>query len=139
MSDVQLTFIGRVLSPLKDLRQCPRQGSEGGVQAFLHIFPEYLDALLGIEPGSRIILLTWLDHASRSVLQVYPRGDRNRPLTGVFFTRSPARPNPIGLHEVQVTAVHEDGISVAPQEVLDLTPIVDMKLGSAPNHPDRKC
>ena len=135
MHDAKINFIGRVLSPLKDLRLCPSQGSEGGVQAFLHIFHDYLDALLGVKPGSWVVLLTWLDQASRSVLQVYPRGDRNRPLTGVFLTRSPARPNPIGLHAVQVIAVHEDGITVAPLEALDMTPIVDIKIGSAPDLP----
>lgn len=133
MHCAHLHFIGLVSTQFKELPQCPRQGQEGGVQAFLHIYPEFLDGLLGIEPGIRIILLTWLDRANRSVLQVYPRGDRNNPLSGVFLTRSPARPNPIGYHEVRVIEVHEDGITVEPLEVLDNTPLIDIKIGSVPN------
>jgi len=128
-SDAGLTFIGRVDSSLKTLTQCPRQGNEGGPIARVQINPLFQSALKGIKRGSQIVLLTWLDQADRTALQVHPRGNPKKPLTGVFFTRSPNRPNPIGLHEVRVVATKEDGtLVVGPLEALDDTPIIDIKI-----------
>ena len=127
-TDAGLIFVGRVRSRLKTLDQCPNQGSEGAPTARLEINPHFQSALNGIKPGSKIVILTWFDQADRTALQVHPRGNPNNPLTGVFLTRSPNRPNPVGLHEVRVIATVEDGILVAePLEALDNTPIIDIK------------
>jgi L-fuculose-phosphate aldolase len=124
----ELTVVGRVRSTLRTLDQCPDQGDEGAPAARLDIDPQDRGALRGIDPGTRITVLTWLDRADRAVLQVHPRGNPKNPLTGVFFTRSPHRPNPIGLHEVRVVEVEADGaLLVEPLEVLDDTPIIDIK------------
>lgn len=103
------------------------QGDEGAPEAWLELTPSVAPALLGIKPGDELILLTWLHLAERDVLQVHPRGDLNRPLTGVFATRSPDRPNPIGLHRVSVVEVAGQQLRVAPLEAIDGTPIVDIK------------
>lgn len=125
--------VGFVRSPLDDLEDAPRQGSEGAPEAVIDIREEFLAGLDGIEPGSQVILLTWLHLADRSTMRVHPRDDLDQPLTGIFATRSPDRPNPIGLHPVRVLAV-EDGrrLRVAPLEAIDGTPVVDIKpvLGS---------
>ena len=104
MSDADLTLapIGRVESPLADAAMAPKQGFEGGPDAWLVFEPGVVEALDGLEPGARVIVLTWLDRADRAVLRVHPRDDRSNPLRGVFTTRSADRPNPIGLHEVEV-------------------------------------
>jgi tRNA-Thr(GGU) m(6)t(6)A37 methyltransferase TsaA len=119
--------IGRVSSPLTDLDDAPRQGDEGAPDAWLEFEPEVGDALRDIEPGDQLLLLTWLDRADRGVLVVHPRGDSSRAPEGVFTTRSPHRPNPIGLHRVQVAAVEGLRIRVQGLEALDDTPIVDVK------------
>jgi tRNA-Thr(GGU) m(6)t(6)A37 methyltransferase TsaA len=119
--------IGRVSSPLTDLDDAPRQGDEGAPDAWLEFEPEVGDALRDIEPGDQLLLLTWLDRADREVLVVHPRGDTSRPPEGVFTTRSPHRPNPIGLHRVQVAAVEGLRFRVQGLEALDGTPIVDVK------------
>ena len=103
------------------------QGDEGAPEAWLEITPSAAPGLMGIMVGDELIMLTWLHLAQRDVLQVHPRGDRTRPLTGVFATRSPDRPNPIGLHRVTVLEVAEDKLRVAPLEAIDGTPIVDIK------------
>jgi len=95
---IHLEPIGRVESPLKDLASAPRQADEGAPEAWLVFEPHVADALRGLHAGSEVVLLTWLDRARRDVLIVHPRGDTSRPLEGVFNTRSPHRPNPIGLH-----------------------------------------
>jgi tRNA-Thr(GGU) m(6)t(6)A37 methyltransferase TsaA len=123
----QLTVIGRVSSPLIELDEAPRQGDEGAPDAWLEFEPAVLDALDGIEPGDRILVLTWLDRADRDLLVVHPRGDTSRPPTGVFATRSPHRPNPIGLHRVEVLSVDGPRVKVRDLEALDGTPIVDVK------------
>jgi tRNA-Thr(GGU) m(6)t(6)A37 methyltransferase TsaA len=123
----QLTVIGRVSSPLIELDEAPRQGDEGAPDAWLEFEPAVLDALDGIEPGDRILVLTWLDRADRDLLVVHPRGDTSRPPTGVFATRSPHRPNPIGLHRVEVLSVDGPRVKVGDLEALDGTPIVDVK------------
>jgi tRNA-Thr(GGU) m(6)t(6)A37 methyltransferase TsaA len=119
--------IGVVRSKLKQLEDAPMQGDEGAPDAWLELSPQAAQGLMGIKPGDELILLTWLHLAQRDVLQVHPRGDLNRPLTGVFATRSPDRPNPIGLHRVSVLEVTEQKLRVAPLEAIDDTPIVDIK------------
>jgi tRNA-Thr(GGU) m(6)t(6)A37 methyltransferase TsaA len=121
--------IGMVRSELKNLEEAPMQGDEGAPEAWLELTPRAAPGLTGIEPGDELILLTWLHLAQRDVLQVHPRGDLNRPLRGVFATRSPDRPNPVGLHRVSVLEVDEaqSKLRVAPLEAIDGTPIVDIK------------
>lgn len=119
--------IGRVESPLTDLAMAPKQGDEGAPESRLVFEPRVREGLRGIEAGTEVIVLTWLDRASRDVLVVHPRGDATRPATGVFTTRSPDRPNPIGLHRVEVVAVEGTRLSVRGLEAVDGTPIVDVK------------
>jgi tRNA-Thr(GGU) m(6)t(6)A37 methyltransferase TsaA len=117
--------IGYVRSALTRLEDAPMQGEEGAPAAWLELSETVAPALLGIRPGDALILLTWLHLARRDVLQVHPRDDLTRPLTGVFVTRSPDRPNPIGLHVVTVLEVAGNRLRVAPLEAIDGTPIVD--------------
>jgi tRNA-Thr(GGU) m(6)t(6)A37 methyltransferase TsaA len=119
--------IGVVRSDLTDFEAAPRQGDEGAPEAWLELAPQFADGLVGIQVGSELMLLTWLHLADRDVLQTHPRGDLSRPLTGVFATRSPHRPNPIGLHRVTVLEVADHKLRVASLEAIDGTPIVDMK------------
>ncbi|HEX8054656.1 MAG TPA: tRNA (N6-threonylcarbamoyladenosine(37)-N6)-methyltransferase TrmO [Thermoleophilaceae bacterium] len=121
-------------SPLTDLASAPRQGDEGAPDAWLVFEPAVLDALDGVGVGDHVIVLTWLDRADRSVLRVHPRGDPSRAEQGVFGTRSPDRPNPIGLHRVEVLSIEGARVRVSGLEALDGTPIVDLKpvLGSDP-------
>jgi tRNA-Thr(GGU) m(6)t(6)A37 methyltransferase TsaA len=127
MAGYQVMPIGRVESPLTDRAQAPRQGDEGAPSAWLVFTPEVADALRGLAPGAEVIVLTWLDRADRDVLVTRPRNDPARPVTGVFSTRSPDRPNPIGLHRVQIVAIEGLRIQVQPLEALDKTPVIDMK------------
>ncbi|MGV9664003.1 tRNA (N6-threonylcarbamoyladenosine(37)-N6)-methyltransferase TrmO [Nocardia niigatensis] len=124
--------VGRVRSPLTDRAGAPRQADEDAPPADIILAPEFAAAAADLHPGMRVILLTWLHAGSRDTLAVYPRGDRTRPPTGVFATRSPDRPNPIGLHEVTLTAVGPEVLGVAGLEAMDGTPILDIKpvLGS---------
>ncbi|MEC3953016.1 tRNA (N6-threonylcarbamoyladenosine(37)-N6)-methyltransferase TrmO [Nocardia sp. CDC153] len=128
----ELRPVGRVSSPLTDRTDAPRQPDEDAPPADILLEPEFAAAAADLRPGMRVILLTWLHAARRDTLAVHPRGDRTRPPTGVFATRSPDRPNPIGLHEVTITAVGEAGFTVAGLEAIDGTPILDIKpvLGS---------
>lgn len=119
--------IGYVRSELKRLEDAPMQADEGAPDAWLELTPQAAPGLMGITPGDELIVLTWLHLAERDVLQVHPRGDLNRPLTGVFATRSPDRPNPVGLHHVGVLEVAKHKLRVAPLEAVDGTPIVDIK------------
>jgi tRNA-Thr(GGU) m(6)t(6)A37 methyltransferase TsaA len=119
--------IGRVESPLTDLESAPRQADEGAPEAWLVFEPEVLEGLRSIRPGDEVIVLTWLDRARRDVLSVHPRGDASRAQEGVFSTRSPHRPNPIGLHRVEITAVDGRRVRVRSLEALDGTPIIDVK------------
>src|SRR5215208_269168 len=123
----QVEPIGFVRSELKQLENAPMQGDEGALDAWLELTPSAAPGLLGIQPGNELIALTWLHLAERDVLQVHPRGDLNRPLTGVFATRSPDRPNPVGLHRVLVLEVATQSLRVTPLEAIDGTPIVDIK------------
>ena len=124
---IELVPIGRVQSPLKDLAAAPKQGDEGAPDAWLVIAPEWIAGARGIEVGDDILVFTWLDRASRDALEVHPRGDSARPRQGVFSTRSPDRPNPIGLHRVEVAEIADDRLRVRDLEALDGTPILDLK------------
>ena len=119
--------VGYVRSELRRLEDAPMQGDEGAPKAWLELTPFAVPGLMGIQTGDELIVLTWLHLAQRDVLQVHPRGDLNRPLTGVFATRSPDRPNPVGLHRVLVLEVTEQKLQVAPLEAINGTPIVDIK------------
>jgi tRNA-Thr(GGU) m(6)t(6)A37 methyltransferase TsaA len=120
--------IGIVRSSLRDVRDAPNQAFEGAPEAALEIDPTFARALHLVTPGQDLILLTWLHRADRSVLQTHPRGDPNTPLTGVFATRSPNRPNPIGLHRVTVIAIDSPTLlRVSALETIDGTPILDLK------------
>jgi tRNA-Thr(GGU) m(6)t(6)A37 methyltransferase TsaA len=120
--------IGYVRSTLKRLEECPRQNREGAPDAWVEIEPAFADGLEGITPGCEVILITWLHKARRNVLKVHPRGDPENPLRGVFATRSPDRPNPIGLHRVEVLEVEgKRRFRVHALEVLDGTPVIDIK------------
>ena len=124
---IELTPIGQVESELTDRALAPKQGFEGAPDAWLVFEPSVLDGLEGIAPGAEVIVLTWLHRADRDVLRVHPRDDVANPLTGVFSTRSADRPNPIGLHPVQVVAVEGARVRVRSLEAVDGTPIVDVK------------
>lgn len=124
---IELTAIGRVDSELTDRASAPKQGGEGAPDAWLVFEPSMLDGLTDIQPGDEVIVLTWLHRAQRDVLRVHPRDDPANPLTGVFATRSADRPNPVGLHPVQVLAVDGARVRVRGLEAVDGTPIVDVK------------
>jgi tRNA-Thr(GGU) m(6)t(6)A37 methyltransferase TsaA len=119
--------IGRVESPLTDKAAAPKQGREGSPEAWLVFEPAILEGLDGIAAGDEVILLTWLDRADRDVLRVHPRDDVNNPMRGVFGTRSADRPNPIGLHPIQIVEIDGSRVRVRDLEALDGTPIVDVK------------
>jgi tRNA-Thr(GGU) m(6)t(6)A37 methyltransferase TsaA len=127
MTGFQVEPIGWVESPLTERAQAPRQGDEGAPDAWLVFKPRVADGLRDVVPGTDLIVLTWLDRADRSVLVTQPRDDPARSPTGVFSTRSPDRPNPIGLHRVQVLATEGLRILVRPLEALDKTPVIDVK------------
>jgi tRNA-Thr(GGU) m(6)t(6)A37 methyltransferase TsaA len=128
MSDLSLHPIGIIRSPLTDRHTAPRQRDENAPEAWIEIDPKYKDALLGVNVGDKLILLTWLHQGDRGTLQVHHRRIANAPLTGVFATRSPDRPNPIGLHEVTVLEVDpERGLRVDALECVDGTPVLDLK------------
>jgi tRNA-Thr(GGU) m(6)t(6)A37 methyltransferase TsaA len=119
--------VGRVESTLVDIDAAPRQGDEGAPEATLVFEPAMRDGLEGLGPGNTVLVLTWLDQARRDLLQVRPRGDETRPRTGVFSTRAPHRPNPIGLHRVTILAVDGLRIRVSGLEAVDGTPVLDVK------------
>lgn len=119
--------IGVIRSTLVDRKAAPRQGYEGAPEAWLELTPQVAQGLVGVSAGDEVIVLTWLHQAQRDVLQVHPRGNLEAPLTGVFATRSPDRPNPVGLHRVSVLDVAGLRVRVAPMEAIDGTPIVDIK------------
>jgi tRNA-Thr(GGU) m(6)t(6)A37 methyltransferase TsaA len=123
----EVTEIATVESPLSDLASAPKQGDEGGPDAWLVFDEAMIWGLDGIEPGDEVMLLTWLDQADRDVLRVHPRSDLSRPVQGVFGTRSPDRPNPIGLHRVTVLAIDGTRVRVSDLEAVDGTPVVDVK------------
>ncbi|MDQ6764926.1 MAG: tRNA (N6-threonylcarbamoyladenosine(37)-N6)-methyltransferase TrmO [Verrucomicrobiota bacterium] len=130
MSAYTLKPVGFIRSTVKGREDAPRQGPEGAPDAWLEIEPQFTKALLGIEVGHELIVITWLHDASRDVLQNHPRGDESRPRTGVFYTRSPARPNPLGLHPVTVREIDGARMKIGPIEAFDGTPVVDIKSAS---------
>jgi tRNA-Thr(GGU) m(6)t(6)A37 methyltransferase TsaA len=119
--------IGEIESPLTDPASAPKQGHEGSPEAWLVLEPDVLEGLHGIRPGDQVIVLTWLDRARRDVLRVHPRDDVTNPEQGVFNTRSADRPNPIGLHPVEIVSIEGQRIRVRNLEAVDGTPIVDIK------------
>jgi tRNA-Thr(GGU) m(6)t(6)A37 methyltransferase TsaA len=119
--------IGFVCSELKNRSDAPRQNYEGAPEAWLELDPKFLNALGGISVNQEIVLVSWLHKARRDVLKVHPRGRIDLPEMGVFATRSPDRPNPLGLHRVKVLEIREHKIKVAPLEAIDGTPVVDIK------------
>jgi tRNA-Thr(GGU) m(6)t(6)A37 methyltransferase TsaA len=119
--------VGHIRSSLQSTQQAPLQGSEGAPDAWVEIDPAFARALSGVAAGDDLIIITWLDRANREVLDVHPRGDPNNPITGVFATRSPHRPNPLGLHRVTVREIAATRMRVGPIEAIDGTPIVDIK------------
>lgn len=124
----EIAPVGYVRSPLKNRSGAPRQASEGAPSAWLEIAPAFLDALDGLDAGQEIWILTWFHQSNRSVLKVHPRGEERNPLKGVFATRSPDRPNPVGLHRAMISRRDETGrIQVDALEAIDGTPIIDIK------------
>lgn len=122
-----LTPVGFIRSSLKARKDAPRQGYEGAPEAWLELKTEYAAALEGVAKGEEVIIITWFHLSQRDVQQVHPRGDQNNPLTGVFATRSPDRPNPLGLHRVSVLEITGTKLRIGPIEALDGTPVVDIK------------
>jgi tRNA-Thr(GGU) m(6)t(6)A37 methyltransferase TsaA len=116
-----------VRSALTDLAAAPKQAHEGAPEAWLVFEPAVLDALDGLRVGDEVVVLTWLDRADRDVLRVHPRGDVANPMQGVFSTRSPARPNPIGLHELRILEIDGARMRVSALEAVDGTPVLDVK------------
>jgi tRNA-Thr(GGU) m(6)t(6)A37 methyltransferase TsaA len=123
----ELRAVGRVESALSDPASAPKQGDEEAPEAWLAFEPEVVEALDGIRAGDEVVVITWLDRASRDVLRVHPRDDTSRPQQGVFTTRSQHRPNPIGLHRVQVVSIDGGRMRVRNLEAVDGTPIIDVK------------
>lgn len=123
----RLRLVGVIRSALKARSQAPRQGSEGAPDAWLEVQAWAADGLHRIQVGDGLIVITWLHRADRGVLQVHPRSDARNPLTGVFATRSPDRPNPLGLHAVTVRDIDGNRLRIGPIEAIDGTPVVDIK------------
>lgn len=123
----ELRPIGWVASPLVDRADAPPQGDEGAPPARIVVRPDVTDAAADLATGDRVVVVTWLHDADRHVLSVHPRDDASRPREGVFSTRSPDRPNPIGLHDTTITRVAPDSIAVDQLEAVDGTPVLDIK------------
>ncbi len=130
--DTNLKIIGYVSSSIKTRAEAPKQGSEGDIEAIVEIKEEYAAAMEGLKAGGDIILLSWLHQGDRSCMKVHPRGDMTKPKRGVFSTRSPDRPNPVGLHQVRLLEIDGMRLRVHPLEVIDGTPIVDIKNADRP-------
>jgi len=122
-----LWSIGVIRSVLTERHGAPKQGSEGAPDAWLEVHPSVSDGLLGVSVGDELIVITWLHQGRRDVLQVHPRGNPTNPLTGVFATRSPDRPNPLGLHPVVVREIDGRRLRIGPIEAIDGTPVVAIK------------
>jgi tRNA-Thr(GGU) m(6)t(6)A37 methyltransferase TsaA len=123
----RLRPIGVIRSSLKTRLDAPKQGGEGAPDAWLDVRPSLAEGLDGIAVGDEIIVVTWLHQARRDVLKVHPRGNKRRPLMGVFATRSPDRPNPLGLHPVTVKRIAGNRLRIGPIEAIDRTPVIDIK------------
>ena len=125
--EAELRPIGVIRSELKARSEAPKQGSEGAPDAWLEVYEWAAEGLHLLAPGDEIIVITWFHRARRDVFQVRPRSDPRNPLTGVFATRSPDRPNPLGLHPVAVRAIDGNRLRIGPIEAIDGTPVVDIK------------
>jgi tRNA-Thr(GGU) m(6)t(6)A37 methyltransferase TsaA len=123
----ELRPIGVIWSVIKKRSEAPKQGSEGAPDAWLEMSASVAEGLDGIKAGDEVLVITWLHKARRDVLKVHPRSDPSRALTGVFWTRSPDRPNPLGLHRVTVREIAKNRMRIGPIEVIDGTPVVDIK------------
>ena len=126
-SRFEVVPIGRIESALTDLASAPKQGDEGSPDAWLVVEPALLEGLHGLQADDQVVVLTWLDRARRDVLAVHPRDDVTNPQQGVFNTRSASRPNPIGLHQVEIVSIDGNRLQVRNLEALNGTPIVDIK------------
>jgi len=122
-----LKTIGVIHSSLKKKENCPLQENENAPEAIVEIFPEFLEGIKNIKTGSKILLLTWLHQADRTVIECVPRNNYDSPMIGVFSTRSPDRPNPIGIHSVKILSIEKNRLKVSALEVLDQTPLIDIK------------
>lgn len=126
-TDYTIAPIGVIRSDLASRETAPSQGSEGAPDAWLEVSSAFAEGFEGITVGDELILITWFHKAHRNILKLHPRRDMNRPLTGVFKTRSPDRPNPLGLHRVTVLEISGNRLRVGPIEAIDGTPVVDIK------------
>lgn len=124
---LQLRPVGVIRSDIKTRAEAPRQGSEGAPDVWLEVYPWAADGLHLVAEGDELIVITWFHQAHRDVLKVHPRSNPRTPLTGVFATRSPDRPNPLGLHPVVVRAIEGNRLRIGPIEAIDGTPVVDIK------------
>jgi tRNA-Thr(GGU) m(6)t(6)A37 methyltransferase TsaA len=123
-----IKFIGKIHSELKRIEECPLQENEDAPQVLVSIHKKYLRAILGLSAGSKILLFTWLHKANRNTLTTKPRNNPNANTTGVFATRSPDRPNPIGIHAAEILEITNDGkMKISNLEVIDGTPLIDIK------------
>jgi tRNA-Thr(GGU) m(6)t(6)A37 methyltransferase TsaA len=123
-----LRVIGYIRSGLTDPATAPKQGAEGGPDAWLELAPYALAAARGLHAGQRVVVISWLHHANRDLLEVHPRDDVRNPLIGVFATRSADRPNPLGLHRVTIRTIEGGHLRIGPIEAIDGTPVVDLKI-----------
>lgn len=126
-TEPRLRPVGVIRSELRGRSEAPKQGREGAPDAWLEVEAWASEGLQGLAEGDEILVITWLHQAARDVFQVHPRDDPGNPLTGVFATRSPDRPNPLGLHPVTVRAIEGNRIRIGPIEAIDGTPVVDIK------------
>ena len=122
-----LWSIGVIRSDITERSEAPKQGAEGAPDVWLEVNPLVAEGLMGIKAGDELLVITWLHQGRRDVLQVHPRKNPENPLTGVFNTRSPDRPNPLGLHPVTVREIEANRLRVGPMEAIDGTPVVDIK------------
>jgi len=127
LASCELQTIGIIRSPIKTRAEAPRQGLEGGPDAWLEIDPRFTECLDGLAASQEIIVITWFHQAKRDVFKVRPRSIPDSPITGVFATRSPDRPNPLGLHQVIIREMNGTRLRIGPMEAIDGTPVVDIK------------
>ena len=128
MEEFSVRPIGTIRSELKNVDDAPMFYTDvGAPNARLELIPAFIDGLDRMQVGDEIIVITWLHLAHRDVLKVHPQGNTAKPLTGVFLTRSPDRPNPLGLHRAKVLAIEEGSLTIGPIEVVDGTPVLDIK------------
>jgi len=127
MKDNTLQPIGILHCDLETREETPKNYTESQYDGTIEIYPEFLAGLEGIRKGDTIVVLFWLDRADRTILKVHPRGDTSRPMRGVFSTRSPVRPNPIAISDLHVLDINNNIITVKGLDILDATPVIDIK------------